>query len=810
MLSDPYSTLEFEKLVDLLRRFVASPLGRARLDSLLAQPRLASVEAAESEFALVGEAVTWLQAAEESERGSVPAVPRFAHIEDVREPLARLKLRGVVLDPSEIRALMTLLDVADQLHEKLRKQRSERPRLHELGEGLPDFGPLLGELAGKIQPDGEISSLASTALSKVRRRIELQRVVVEESLDRFVRKHAHSGALRDRYVTMRNGRTVVPVKASSKGRVDGIVHGASTSGQTVFVEPLDTIVQNNRLVRLREDEQAEVLRILRAMTDRMRQEREDIVQAAHDVGQLEYVLARARFWWEFRCCAPRFGTGPQARILLEDARHPVLEDVIAQDGGTIVPLSLRLGDGDRTMIISGPNAGGKTVVLKCVGILAAMAQAGIPVPAEEAEFPWFLDVLAVIGDDQSISEHLSTFSAHVENVAALLRSAGPDSLAIMDELGTATDPEDGGALAVAVVERLQQSGGFSLVSTHLPELKMHGARTEGVVSAAMGLDDETLTVTYRLHCGVPGQSAGLAMAERNGLPSDVIQRARALKGHAEDEAAEYLASVRKAVGEQERLVREARSRQRELEARRKELEREVQERKETLRKETEERVERLVRKLERRFRDALDAAVRKVRATSSKRGRAAERHASRSLGGYRRVVGGEVDAALGGGTGIVDTEPTFKAGEQVRLLSMGVKGEIVRHLEDGRWEVQAGSMRFQADMADIVAEAGEEERPMRLPHGVRLQMVEEPTRMPSEINVIGMTADEARMEVDRFLDRAVLANRSRLRVVHGLGKNVLRRELWHMLARHAQVGKYYQAEQHEGGAGATIVEVRSG
>ena len=808
MLADPYEALEFDRVVALLRRYTPSPLGAARLDNLQATPRLESAQAATAELAIVGEAIAWLSEAGQDFERSVPP-PRFSGIEDVREPVQRLSMEGIVLDASEIRAILDLLSASQRIRQALSGDETRRPLLHAWGKDIPDFRVLLSALAGKILPNDEISNLASTALSKVRRQIEKQRALVETSLERFVRRHADSGVLQDKYVTMRNGRTVVPVKSTLKSRVDGIVHGASSSGQTVFVEPLDTIVQNNRLVRLREDEQAEILRILREMSARLHAERSEVRAAVAAVGELEYVFARARFSIDFSCCVPRFGSGASARIVLDEARHPLLQDLLHQQASLPVPLSARLEGGERTMVVSGPNAGGKTVVLKTIGVLAAMAQAGIPVPADDAEFPWFDRILADIGDSQSISESLSTFSAHVSKLNAILEGSSPETLAVLDELGTATDPEDGGALAVAVVERLRSAGGFSVVSTHLPELKMYSARTEGVVSASMGLDQGNLSVTYRLHTGIPGQSAGLDMAERFGMPPDVIRRARSLKGHAGQHASEFLADLQDRARKYEELSRSLRRQARDLEARKLEIEEESARRARDLRKQTEDRVGKLVATLERTYRESLDAAVKKITAAGARPGRAASKQVTRAIGSFRRAAAGEVRSALGTGPiRDVDEADEFALGDRVRLVSMGISGEIVRKLDGGRWEVQAGAMRLQADADDIDAEEEALDRPTRLPVGVSLDTAEDVGELPFEINVIGKTADEALSDVDKFLDRAVLANRTKLRVVHGFGKDVLRRELWQMFAHHVHVSKYYQARQQEGGAGATIVEIK--
>ncbi len=812
MLSNPYEALEFGEVAELLRRYAVSPLGSQRVDALVASPRVASPDAADRELSVVEEAVGWLRAAEQRDERDMPAVPRFDGIEDVREAVQRLSMEGIALDACEIRWILELLAAAQGHRAALLKNRTERPGLCARGNEIPDLRLLVSELAGKVLPNDEISNLASTALSRIRRHIEKQRKVVESSLEGFVNKYSDSGVLQDKYITMRNGRTVVPVKAQWKTRVEGIVHGASASGQTVFVEPLDTIVQNNRLVRLREDEQSEVLRILREMSARLGTERLAIAATVEAVAELEYVFARARFWLAFDCCRPRFRSESDGLIAIEEGRHPLLHALLSERGRRPVPMSVRLDGGRRTLIVSGPNAGGKTVVLKTVGVLAAMAQGGIPVPAESAEFPWFDRILADIGDDQSISESQSTFSAHVSKLAAILERATEESLVVLDELGTATDPEDGGALAVAVVERLQQAGGFAIVSTHLPELKMYGSGVPAVVSASMGFDDATLSVTYRLHSGMPGQSAGLEMAERFGMPAAVIHRARRLKGRTGEQAERFLAEMRRRAGEYESLVKQARERSRELEARKRELEEKVADRLQTLRKETDARVERVVQRLEKRFQSALDTAVRKVQASPGKRDRALARRASQSLGGFRRAIRGDVAAEMGKSVAdkLGDAGDEFAVGDRVRLHSMGAAGEIVRKVDAGRWEVQAGAMRLQVAGSEIALADDASEGPLPLPPGIRLETASDHDDLPSEINVIGRTADEALMDVDKFLDRAVLANRSRLRVVHGFGKNVLRRELWQMFARHVHVSKYYQAEQHDGGAGVTIVEVSGG
>src|SRR6185369_716429 len=307
---------------------------------------------------------------------------------------------------------------------------------------IGDFRGLLKEIDGKILPDGSVSDHASVALARVRRDIERQKKFIQESLERFLKAHREEGILQEEFVTIRNERFVVPLIAGQRRKLDGVIHGTSSSGHTLFVEPLETIDLNNELVRLSEEEAREVHRILLEMTDRLRGYSESIRQTLVVMAELELIFAKGRFAGEFDCVVPRFGD----RLFLKDARHPLLQDVLRRRHKSAVPISLELTKDGRTLLISGPNTGGKTVTLKTVGLLSLMAQAAIPVPAVEAEFPLFEQVLADIGDQQSIQENLSTFSAHMSNIREMALDVTPDSLVLLDELGAATDPEEGGAL----------------------------------------------------------------------------------------------------------------------------------------------------------------------------------------------------------------------------------------------------------------------------------------------------------------------------------------------------------------------------
>ena len=808
--------LEFPALVDLLKRYLASPLGEWRHAEFSASPFFESRQAAEAALAETAEAMDWLRTAEANRARNTLAAPRFQGLRDMRDASARLRAEGAVLEPHQILGLLDLLDRAEQLRTQLGGQATQFPRLAAYSERLDDLRPLLRELSGKIRPDGEVDDNASPALARIRRQISQHRQSVQKSLDKFVHAQYQEGVLQDDYVTIRNGRLVVPVKAGWKWRVEGVIHSASGTGQTVFIEPLETIVLNNRLVKLLEEEQNEVHRILREMTARLRVEAEAIEQAIRTLADLEWLFAKAHFGREFRCAIPSFspaptGDGPE-RLHLDWARHPLLEDVLKKGGRKTIPLSVTLERGNQVLVVSGPNAGGKTIVLKTVGLLALMAQAGLPAPAEQAAFPWFERVLADIGDAQSITESLSTFSAHIEKLKTMMAEADSRSLVLLDELGAATDPQEGGALAVAVVEHFLRCGAFHIASTHLPALKIYAANADGVQNAAVGFDAEGLSPTFRLLVGVPGQSAGLAMAQRFGMPAEVIERARRAMATQEGDAAVFLQELHRRVEEYERAQKSLRQAEHELHERERALGREWEKREAAKLQELERRVEALI---ERFGTEAKEALAKLADTGDSRRAlQTAQHRTAKTQREMREQFASTTQEALGRKA---EPQPAAESGgplavgAQVQLATLGATGQVLRVLADERYEVQVGRLKMRVSRQDItrvLPPSNPSARSGPLPARVTLHTAPRSAASLSEINVIGKSREEAEETVDKFLDEAVLAEVRRIRVIHGHGMNVLRRALWQMFANHVHVERYYQAEQHEGGAGATIVEVK--
>ena len=531
-------TLEYESLRALLGRYVSSPPGKAELARIAPHTDAARLAA---DLADAGEGVEYLRSATSpltAGRGAAIRI-QFGDFPDLTEAVHKLRIEGASLEGKEIFDLFGVLDRAADAKSVLNAVAERFPRLGARGQSIGDFRSLLKDLEGKILPDGSVADHASVALARLRRDIEKQRKSIQGSLERFLKAHQEEGVLQEEFVTIRNERFVVPIVAGQRRKVDGVIHAASASGHTLFVEPLETIDLNNELVRLTEEEAQEVHRILRELTARLRGYAESIRQTMDTLGELEMIFGKARFAIDFDCAIPTFG----ARLLLRDARHPLLQDVLRRQRKTVVPISLELDERSKTLLISGPNTGGKTVTLKTVGLLTLMAQSGLAVPAAVAEFPIFDQVLADIGDNQSIQESLSTFSAHISHIREMALDVTPDSLVLLDELGAATDPEEGGALGVAIVDHFRAAGAYTLASTHLLALKIYGANTKCVLNASMGFDEQTLEPTYVLHTGMPGKSAGLEIATRLGMPEDIMSRARASLSDRERDLGRFLSEL---------------------------------------------------------------------------------------------------------------------------------------------------------------------------------------------------------------------------------------------------------------------------
>jgi DNA mismatch repair protein MutS2 len=825
--------LEFDPLRELLQGYASSPLGKARVAALAP-----SVDAAwiEEQQALTQEVREFRRVG-----GSFD----FSGLLDITKLVEKSRISGAVLETTDIRDVVLLVDRAAEWREIAlhppANMRTEWRRTQTLSENIPDFTEFLRFFRNKIQPDGTLEDRASPELSRIRREIEKQKRVIQESLRGYLRKLAEGGAAQDELVTIRGERFVIPVKIEQKRRVQGVVHGASSSGQTVFVEPLETIEQNNELVRLLDEELAEVHRILLEMTRRIGEEADGILASASALSELELQFAKARFAEDYNCVVvnlstpaasqqdpsgdsrPRLpalsaveGSASEARLLLHNARHPLLERNLKLKHAAVVPITVELEGNRRQLVVTGPNTGGKTVTLKTIGLLALMAQSGLPVPADRAEMPVFDAVLADIGDYQSIEQNLSTFSAHVTNIDFISRTATPQSLVLLDELGSATDPEEGAALAVAIASYFGRIGCMTVISTHHTSLKVYGANTLGVINASVGFDESTLQPTYELKIGVPGASAGINIAQRLGLNPAIIEAARARLGTQARDVGEFLdrlhASLREAENDRLRLQ----TREQELEKEKTRLALEGKKEQQTKIREMEKKLESVLRDFEYQARESVNAIQDK--AAAQKVAKDAERRVARLRREFRDQFDSTVVAhASGADQGDPHAEPQVvkyvSQGDTVKLKSTGRAATVLRKLDDSHFEVSVGAMKMKIardDIAAVISGARSADSPVKAARarGISVSLENEGQNAPSEINVIGFNVDDATREVQKFVDRAFLAGLPRVRVVHGSGMGILRKALRQALQQHPHVESVAEPPQNEGGGGATVVELR--
>jgi DNA mismatch repair protein MutS2 len=554
------------------------------------------------------------------------------------------------------------------------------------------------------------------------------------------------------------------------------------------------------------------------MTERVGKQSPAIAAATDVLAELELQFAKARFATDYQCVAPLFS---DSTLSLDKARHPLLERNLRGKGASVVPLSLEMTGEQRQLIISGPNTGGKTVGLKTVGLLALMAQAGIPVPAQKAELPVFDAVLADIGDYQSIEQSLSTFSAHVTNIDFISRTATHDSLVLLDELGSATDPEEGAALAVAIAEHFRTTGCISVISTHHTSLKVYAANASGVLNASVGFDEATLQPTYELRVGVPGASAGINIAQRLGLNRKIIDSARSRLTSQTQDIARFLDKLNSDIVELERERSELQGREQEVAREKNRLAAEGMKEQRAKLKELEKKLEQVLRDMEYRAREAVGAV--QERAAASKLTKDAERRIAKLRREFKEQFDSTIVAhTTGADVGDPHAQPrlikNIAIGDTVKLKSLGRSGTVKRRIDDNTFEIQVGIMKMKvarADVAEVLNRQGEEDgdkprvSPVQAARARGISVSVDTESAPSEINVIGENVDEATRLVERFVDRAFLAGLPRVRIVHGSGMGILRKALRDYLRTHPHVATVSEPQQNEGGAGATVVELRS-
>ncbi|HET8783956.1 MAG TPA: endonuclease MutS2 [Pyrinomonadaceae bacterium] len=804
-----FGTLEYQQLLDLVKRNAQTEAGKRRVETLAP---LADPLALRREITALSECVTLRN------RG---ARWSFNEISDPAETIARLHVEGAALDTLALLQMARLCEQAMSARAAIFDERENAPALWRLVETLPrDLNSLVARITNKILPDGELDDRASPELAGIRHEITTLRSRITRSLERVM--HRQSEAIQDELVTMRNDRFVIPVKADHRGRVAGVAHGYSSSGATAFVEPLETIDANNELQGLREAEAREIARILSGLTEELRDQLPAIEMAAAAVSELDFINAKAVFHQRFNCVIPEIDPEPSlplssGSLELIEARHPLLEENLRATGGEVVPVSFALDDEKNAMVISGANAGGKTVVLKTTGLLALAALSGISVPATSARVPFYASVLADIGDHQSLAANLSTFTSHVANISRMLDLCEAPALVLLDEVGTGTDPEEGSALGVAVVDHFRRAcGAHVIATTHYSGLKMYAGNEEGVINASVEFDEKTLRPTYRLLVGLAGASSGLEIARRFGVPASIVDTAVGSVKDSSLQASEYLKRIKRE-SEEATALRVALEEERAAVAEKfasldKEADKRERERQSTF----DGMVQRTLADLEKRSRELVSRIQEKTERIRTER--EVQRGVSEIKRSVQRVVVRAPEPEPVQSTAeekyVTVTSRPIAVGDKVKLLSFGSVG-IVDQIKDGYAEVRVKALRFREklenlELVEAVAQPKETKlEKLRQSANVDLRISSGAEQnAQSELNVIGQTTDEAVDAVDKFLDEASLAHLSQVRIVHGHGTGALRRAIGGLLDGHPHVDRFRPAPPDQGGTGATLVELR--
>jgi DNA mismatch repair protein MutS2 len=805
------NTLEFDKLKEALSQKVRTPLGESLVEELKITDQADEIL---RELRRTSEGVLYLREGTALDIHDLP---------DPRPALGKLNVADVNLEPFEILDLLRLISVSMGLRETFQSEAEKFPLLREITGTIPNLRALYQRLRGRISPNGEIEDFASPELREVRFQMSKLRAQIQRSLESILKRAEEGHALRDDFITIRNERYVIPIRNDNRGVVAGVVHGMSSSGQTVFVEPLDTINMNNELVRLREEEQAEITKILFAITGELREERASLRAMAEAVATIDFIAAKARLAIGQNAIEPRINKN--GGLTLKGARHPLLEESLKAQGLPIVPISLELDAENRVMVISGPNAGGKTVVLKTVGLLSLMAQAGLHVPATDVDLPVFNQVLADIGDHQSIAANLSTFTAHIQNIGEISDELDPPALVLLDEVGTGTDPEEGSALGVAMVDYFHKRGAHIIVTTHYSGLKIYATNTSGVINASVEFDERTLKPTYHLLTGVAGSSSGIEIARRAGLPKAITDQAAEKVKTSSADASEYLRRLKEQFDQQQQTIAaldEERAAVAEKYARLElDFNKRERVREKAFRAELQKVVDEFVARAESFFTTIEDAAnARRARKEIERRTvelKVAASSAARQLHQQTGTIAqSEASSESQGDKSQEDTSGgeavDLRVGDRVRLVSLGQEG-VVESVGDDEIGVQVGALRFRERRENLrLIERHRETKKtakatIGLPKGVSVSLQDQP-QIGSELNVIGKTVNEATEAADKFLDAAYLDNYDRVRIVHGIGMGALKRAIADLLAGHPHVASYYAAAPNEGGNGATVVELK--
>jgi DNA mismatch repair protein MutS2 len=823
MNSNTFRTLEFEAIRALVLSHAGSAAGKARAEALAPHTETGAVRAALSRTT---EGTALLRTL-----GRQP----YHDLPDVEPALQEARVEGLFLEPLALSDVASFIEGAVEIGRHV-AQAEGAPELASLGAGIADASEVAAAIRRAILPAGNVADDASPRLSEIRRTLARLRSQLQSVMESYLQGKDADRVLQDKVITTRNDRYVLLLKAEHRGQIPGIIHGSSGSGASLFVEPMPAVEVNNDIASWGDQEKEEVVRILRALTARVRDRADELQRSVQILGELDVVQAMALSARDMGGVAPQIVDAREGLTLLS-ARHPLLMTSVVERVGIArrstrepVPVTIEVTGGASVLVISGPNTGGKTVALKTVGLLALMAQSGLHIPAAPgSSLPVFRRVFADIGDEQSIAANLSTFSAHLANIVSMTRDLATPALVLLDEVGAGTDPTEGGALGVAIVDMFRARGAMAIATTHHGLMKAYAQSTAGVTPASFGYDPATYEPTYRLEIGTAGRSLALEMAERLGLPAETVRDARSRLDLKEAQAEALL----KKLEEDQATLRAA---EEDLARRRLDMESAeartlLAEREIVAKKRTE--VETFARELRRRGEEAVRKAAVSIEDTIRKleeerrSSAAAVARAKSSVARLVRQAQEEILAAPD--VDAVEREPEMvdapvAIGTRVKVRSLGVTGEVMSFTDD-QAELAVSGKRMRVPREELVAVLGSAGRGTgaagRAEHGSpfgttrrsgastgRAETQASPAgSVSSEVNLIGLTVDEALPKLDKALDNAMLGETTELRVIHGFGQGTLRRAVAEFLDGHPHVAKVHVASQSRGGV--TLVELKA-
>ncbi|WP_027417759.1 endonuclease MutS2 [Aneurinibacillus terranovensis] len=780
-----FTTLEFNKVIEQLSAKATSSLGREKIEQLTPSTDIAEVKRRQQ---ATQEGCTVYRL-----KGTVP----LGGIRDIRPACARARLGGT-LNTAE------LLDVASTLYAGGRlkgfiagiAENEPLPLLEELMNQVERLRDLEDQITRAIDENGVVVDSASSALSQVRSQIRGAERRVRERLEQIIRNSNSQKMLQDAIITIRNDRFVIPVKQEYRHAFGGIVHDQSASGATLFIEPGVVVTINNELRELKMKEEREIEKILLALTSSVAEVADALLHNVECLAEADFIFAKAVYAHDVKASEPIIND--EGRLNIKKGRHPLIP------AGKVVPLDVELGSSYTAIVITGPNTGGKTVTLKTVGLLSMMAMSGLQVPAEHgSEFTIFEGIYADIGDEQSIEQSLSTFSSHMTNISHILRKITHKSLVLFDELGAGTDPTEGAALAMAIIDYVHQRGARIVATTHYSELKAYAYERPEVINASVEFDEQTLRPTYRLLVGIPGRSNAFSIASRLGLPGQILTQARQMVSKEETKIDTMIASLEENQRQAEADRQEAERLRREMEEAKRQVEQqltEFDENKDRLYQQAEEEARRAVEKA----RKEANTIIADLRRTAQEERAGIKEHKLIEAQKRLEEANPKLRKKKAKQVNVPVSQQPLEVGDEVRVLSLNQKGEIVDKVGSKEFQVQIGILKINVKSSDL--EKLKPSKPQVTHQITKFRSTRDPVRM--ELDVRGNTVEDAILLIDKYLDEALIGGLNQVSIIHGKGTGALGIGVQKYLKKHRLVKALRYGGQGEGGLGATVVELK--